>query len=88
MSFHVEVRRSFHHARLFNLSEDQLRRRVLEPWSRGVTLEMGDREWSPDDSRLTVLEGRELETEELALGQGWNNASNVAKHAFSLRPAS
>ena len=75
----MEVRRSFHHARLFNLSEEQLRRRVLEPWARGAAFEMGDREWSPAESRLTVLEGRELDTAELGLGQGWSNASRVAE---------
>jgi hypothetical protein len=79
VSFHVEVRKSFHHARLFNLSEEQLRRRVLEPWTRGASVEMGDREWSPADSSLTVLEGRTLDTAELALGQGWSNASRVSE---------
>jgi hypothetical protein len=79
VSFHVEVRRSFHHARLFNLSEEQLRARVLDPWTSGATVELGDREWSAADSKLTVLQGRELNTAELALGQGWNNAAKVAE---------
>jgi hypothetical protein len=79
VSFHVEVRRSFHRARVFNLSEEQVRRRVLEPWSRGAPVELGDREWRPADSKLTVLEGQRLDTAELALGQGWNNATKVAE---------
>jgi hypothetical protein len=79
VSFHVEVRRSFHRARVFNLTEEQVRRRVLEPWSRGATVELGDREWKPADSKLTVLEGQTLDTADLALGQGWSNATKVAE---------
>jgi hypothetical protein len=83
VSFHVEVRRSFHRARVFNLTEEQVRRRVLDPWSRGATVELGDREWKPAESKLTVLEGKALDTAELALGQGWSNATKVAEDVTS-----
>jgi hypothetical protein len=79
VSFHVEVRRSFYRARVFNLSEEQVRRRVLEPWLRGATVELGDREWRAADSKLTVLEGQALNTAEMALGQGWSNAIKAAE---------
>jgi hypothetical protein len=79
VSFHVELRRSFHRAWLFNLDAAELRRRVLGPWVRGDQVEVGDRDWSRADSRLTVLEGRSLEPAELAHGQGWNAATKVGR---------
>jgi hypothetical protein len=79
VSFHVEVSRSFHRARAFNLGELELRARVLEPWSRGAPVNLGEREWDPAESRLTVLEGPELDDPDLALGQGWSNATRIAR---------
>jgi hypothetical protein len=76
--FHVEIRRSFHRAWAFNLGERELRQAVLEPWWRGQPLELGERTWDPADSRLRVLEGRELAPSELGVGQGWNNAERSA----------
>jgi hypothetical protein len=64
---------------LFNLEEPELRRRVLEPWSQGRTVSIGDREWDPAKSRILILEGRRLEPAELAVGQGWNNARRNAR---------
>ena len=74
----MELRRSFHRARLFNLSAEELRARVLVPWARGEVVEAGDREWSAADSDLTVLEGPSLDSPELAVGQGWHNAKKAA----------
>jgi hypothetical protein len=75
MSFHVEVGRSFHRARVFNLDEGELRATVLEPWSRGQTIELGEREWEPRENDLTVIEGPALDPADLAHGQGWNSAT-------------
>jgi len=61
-------------AQAFNLSEAELRGRILEPWSAGEAVALGDREWDPGASRIAVLEGRHLDPPELAHGQGWNNA--------------
>jgi len=80
VSFHVEVSRSFHRAREFNVGDRELRDRVLEPWSRGAPVEVGEREWNPADSSLTILEGPELDGPDLALGQGWNNATRVSRN--------
>lgn len=74
MSFHVQVSRSLHRAQVFNLGEEELRRRVLEPWSRGSAVVLGDRHWDPAKSTVLVLEGPALDAPELAHGQGWNNA--------------
>jgi hypothetical protein len=72
--FHVEIRRSMRHARAFNLDEERLRRTVLDRWRAGRTVELGDQEWDPGESELTILEGPALSQPDLALGQGWNNA--------------
>jgi len=79
VSFHVEVKRGFHSARMFNLAERELLHRVLEPWSRGSRFKFGGREWDPAESSLRVLEGRTLDPPELAHGQGWNAAEKVAR---------
>ena len=79
MPFHVEIRRSLHRARVFNLDAGQLRGRVLEPWARGVPVALGDQEWDPRDCTLTVLEGPALAPPDLAHGQGWNGALRSAR---------
>src|SRR5438128_5368718 len=88
MPFHVEVKRSIHRARLFNVGEAELRR-IVVPWARGEPVEVGDREWVPAESTLKVLEGRALEPAELAHGQGWHSAERVAEDVTEqvLRPA-
>ncbi len=74
MPFHVEVSSPLQHARVFNVDEDELRTTVLEPWTSGVALEVGEQKWDPRESRLTILEGPALEPPDLAFGQGWSNA--------------
>ena len=76
--YHLEVGRSFHRARLFHLERTELNG-VLGPWSAGSTVEIGERAWEPAKSTLTILEGRELDPSELALGQGWNSAMRVSR---------
>jgi hypothetical protein len=73
--FHVEVRQFPNVARTFNLSEAELNAKVLIPWTRGQLVLMGERQWEPARSKLIVLEGRELRTEEMGLGRGWSNIS-------------
>ena len=88
MSFHVEVGRSFRRARAFNLDEAQLRTSVLEPWSRGELVALGEREWDPRESDLTVIEGPALDTADLAHGQGWHNATKKGRDVTSTVLAS
>src|SRR2546428_14154110 len=78
MAFHLEVSRSLNRARLFNLDEAGLSR-VLGPWAQGQPVEIGEREWDPGESELTVLDGPVLEPPDLAMGQGWNNAAKVSR---------
>lgn len=62
------------HARVFNLSREDLMAEVVEPWLQDRVIEMGDREWRPSESGLKVLEGPRMETQDLSFGQGWSNA--------------
>jgi hypothetical protein len=81
--FHVEIRRSLHRARAFNLSEERLRRTVIEPWRQGGPVELGDQTWDPEESTLRILEGPELSPPDLALGRGWNSAERSAADVTS-----
>lgn len=83
--FHIELHASgLRAAHAFNLSEPALRTEVLEPWRQGRTIRLGDRLWEPDKTRLTVLEGPQLDPADLSYGQGWNNAS---KHSEDVSAA-
>ena len=79
MPFHVEISGALNHARAFNLSVDELRRQVLEPWLTNRPIELGEREWPPEESALRILEGRHLDTPDLSFGQGWANAERTAE---------
>jgi hypothetical protein len=74
MPFHIEVSTGHTHARVFNVDEAELHANVLERWVAGSPLELGEREWDPRESRLTVLEGPRMEGPDLSFGQGWSNA--------------
>ncbi|HTT95126.1 MAG TPA: hypothetical protein VMF55_10670 [Solirubrobacterales bacterium] len=78
MAFHIEVSTERRHARSFNLTEEELRRTVLDPWLSGRAVLLGDRKWTRDDARLTILEGPELTNQDLAFSQGWSNAQRDA----------
>lgn len=67
------------HARLFNLSREDLRAKVLEPWLAGRPFELAESEWDPRESSLKILEGRHLDNPDLAFGQGWSNAERSAE---------
>jgi hypothetical protein len=76
--FHVEVSSPHKHARVFNLGEAELQQ-ILRPWVAGQILEFGEQEWEPRESKLTILEGKALESPDLAFGQGWSNALRSAE---------
>jgi hypothetical protein len=77
--FHVEISGGINHARAFNLSLEDLRRQILEPWLTDRPLELGEREWPPRESSLRILEGPHLDNPDLSFGQGWSNAERSAK---------
>jgi hypothetical protein len=74
MAFHIEVSTGRQHARSFNLTEEELRRTVLDPWLSGRPVLLGDRKWTRDESDLKILEGPDLSNQDLAFSQGWSNA--------------
>jgi hypothetical protein len=76
--FHVEVSSSPNHARVFNVGETELQQ-ILGLWVSGQTFELGEQEWEPGESKLTILEGRTLEGPDLSFGQGWSNALRSAE---------
>ena len=77
--FHVQVRRSYHRASVFNLDVATVRATVVEPWLSGMPLRLGDREWPPQQSSLRILEGMRLPPSDLAHGQGWNRAEGAGR---------
>jgi hypothetical protein len=89
--FHVEIAGGFHRARVFNLDREDLDAKIVGPWLEDRTIQMGDREWEPRESSLSILEGPRMETEDLSFGQGWANAErasrNVTRGVLSEAPA-
>ena len=72
--YHVELRQFPHVARVFNLTRDELNARFVQPWVGGAIIEHADRRWAPERSKLTILEGPALRTDELGMGRGWTSA--------------
>ena len=79
MAFHVELRSGITHARSFNLSREQLTAEVIAPWLEDLPVELGEREWTPSESKLVILEGPHLDGPDLAFGQGWSNAERASE---------
>jgi hypothetical protein len=71
--YHLQLRQFPHNLSRFNLSERELAL-LLAPWVLEKPLELGERKWSPHEATLTVLEGPELELQQLSMGRGWRAA--------------
>jgi len=77
MPFHVEISSPVNRARVLDLEQAELDRKVLEPWVAGLPFELGGYGWTPGESRLTVLEGPAL-----GLGaddEGWESVQRAAE---------
>jgi uncharacterized protein DUF3253 len=72
--FHVELRQFPHVGRAFNMTREEVSARILAPWIAGASIDLNERRWSPEKTRLTILEGPELRPDEMGLGRGWANA--------------
>ncbi|MDQ6819792.1 MAG: hypothetical protein M3076_05540 [Actinomycetota bacterium] len=81
--FHVQLRQFPHLARAFNLTAEELHSRVLEPWTAGRHFQLQDRSWDPQRARLTVIEGPELEVQEIGMGRGWASAARAGSDVTS-----
>jgi hypothetical protein len=81
MAFHVEISSGFRQrARAFNLDEAKLRSEILDPWTRGRRITLGEKDFEPKDSKLIVLEGPELADTDLSMGRGWSNAEKASEN--------
>jgi hypothetical protein len=77
--YHVELREFPHATHAYNLDTARLREGVLDPFVRGEIFQFGDREWIPQRTRMTILEGDQLPLHALSMGRGWNNARRKGK---------
>jgi hypothetical protein len=77
--YHVELRQFPHNFCRFNLTERELYETILGSWARGDWVELDEREWSPHQASLKVIEGPELPLAQLAMGRGWRNAVRRGK---------
>jgi hypothetical protein len=77
--FHVELRQFPNSARAFNLTDDDLRRRFVDPWIAGRAVELDERKWSPEKARLTIYEAPRLPTAQMGLGRGWANVTKEGR---------
>jgi len=73
--FHVEVRQFPHLARAFNLSREDLERRIVAPWASGRPMTLDERSFSPERARLRIYEGPPLDSAAMGLGRGWASAT-------------
>lgn len=73
MPFHVEISSLLNRARVLNIDEVELREQILEAWVAGLPFEFQGKDWEPQQSRLTILEGPALETQSSA-GDDWEQA--------------
>jgi hypothetical protein len=78
MPFHIELATGRQHARSFNLTDEELRRTVLDPWLAGRPVLLGDKKWKREEAELKILEGPELTNQDLAFSNGWSNAQRSA----------
>jgi hypothetical protein len=76
--FHAEMRAGPHVVREFNLDERALWVRYLAPLLGGREFAREGHEWNPNKTRLTVLEGPELRTDQISMGRGWPNAQRAS----------
>lgn len=77
--YHVELKAFPHVARAFNLERAALDRRFVGPWVAGEMIEYDERRWSPEKTKLTVLEGPEVSAAERGLGRGWGEVTRRSR---------
>jgi hypothetical protein len=77
--YHVELRQFPHNFCHFNLTEQELRTGVLEPWVADRWFELGERKWNPQQAKLTVIESPRIPLGELSMGRGWRAAQREGR---------
>jgi hypothetical protein len=71
--YHVELRQFPHNMCRFNLTDAELRA-IVEPWALERVVDFGERKWSSQMARITILEGPQMPLEQLTMGRGWRAA--------------
>ncbi len=79
--FHIQLSQTVNVSREFNLSEEELQRRILMPWKANALVVSGERKWAPERAKLTIYEGPELRPDQIGMGRGWGN---VTKHGTDV----
>jgi 2-iminobutanoate/2-iminopropanoate deaminase len=77
--YHVELRHFPRNVCRFNLSAEELRATVLDPWAADRPVELGEMKWDPRQARLTVIESKRIPPEELSMGRGWSTAQRLGR---------
>jgi len=75
--FHIEVHQFPHSIRRFNMTPAEIGH-LVEAWLAGRPVQLGERTWLPQQSRLTILEGPRLAEHQLSMGRGWRTAQREA----------
>jgi hypothetical protein len=75
--FHIEVHQFPHSIRRFNMTPAEIGH-LVEAWLAGRPVQLGERTWLPQQSRLTILEGPRLADHQLSMGRGWRTAQREA----------
>src|SRR5256885_14070844 len=75
--FHIEVRQFPHSIRRFNMTPAEVGH-LVEAWLAGRPVELGERSWLPQQSRLTILESPRLADPQLSIGRGWGTPPREA----------
>jgi hypothetical protein len=78
MPFHVEISSPLNRARVLNANEKELRESVLAFWIAGLPFKFGGENWQPRESRLTILEGPEIEVAGEVADDNWQQALRAA----------
>jgi hypothetical protein len=76
--YHVELRQFPHNMCRFNLTDAELRV-VVEPWALEKAVEFGERKWSSQTARITILDGPRIPLEQLTMGRGWRAAQRQSE---------
>jgi hypothetical protein len=76
--YHVELHQFPHNMSRFNLTDAELDM-IVQPWAREQLVEFGERKWSPQQARLTILDGPRIPLEQLTMGRGWRAAQRQSE---------
>jgi hypothetical protein len=77
--YHLELRHFPRNVCRFNLSGEELRATVLEPWVADRPFDLGELRWDPRHAQITVIEGPRIPLERLSMGRGWRAAQRAGR---------